>query len=294
MRGAEQWRELPRLSPTSSQRALDEDLGAGRRRHHAGHHRRADALRVGRPGARDGTASSPGCRSPALRVRRRSARAGCGSSSASADGARVERGRRAGHRPRPGARPAHRRAHRAEPARPPLRHRHPHPPVGRRGRRAPARGSATPARRSPACARWRSTRCAAAAGVNHRMSLSDAALVKDNHVAAAGGVVAGVRAGPRGLPGLPLEVEVDTVEQAREVIDAGADLVLLDNMTPRRDARGRRARRRPRQARGVRRAATRRRPRGGRDRRRLPCRRRAHPLGAPSSTSAWTSRSARR
>ncbi|MDT4960082.1 MAG: hypothetical protein QOG07_2858 [Pseudonocardiales bacterium] len=67
-------------------------------------------------------------------------------------------------------------------------------------------------------------------GVNHRMSLSDAALVKDNHVAAAGGVVAAFELVRAAHPGLPLEVEVDTVEQARAVIDAGADLVLLDNM----------------------------------------------------------------
>jgi nicotinate-nucleotide pyrophosphorylase (carboxylating) len=69
-------------------------------------------------------------------------------------------------------------------------------------------------------------------GVNHRMSLSDAALVKDNHVAAAGGVVAAFEAVRSKYPGLALEVEVDTVAQAREVIDAGADLVLLDNMPP--------------------------------------------------------------
>jgi nicotinate-nucleotide pyrophosphorylase (carboxylating) len=67
-------------------------------------------------------------------------------------------------------------------------------------------------------------------GVNHRMSLSDAALVKDNHVAAAGGVVPAFRLVRDRFPGLPLEIEVDTLEQAREVIDAGADLVLLDNM----------------------------------------------------------------
>jgi nicotinate-nucleotide pyrophosphorylase (carboxylating) len=69
-------------------------------------------------------------------------------------------------------------------------------------------------------------------GVNHRMSLSDAALVKDNHVAAAGGVVAAFELVRRAYPGLPLEVEVDTLEQARAVLDAGADLVLLDNMGP--------------------------------------------------------------
>ncbi len=68
-------------------------------------------------------------------------------------------------------------------------------------------------------------------GLNHRMSLSDAALVKDNHVVAAGGVVAAFDRVREMFPGLPLEVEVDTIEQAREVIDAGADLVLLDNMS---------------------------------------------------------------
>jgi nicotinate-nucleotide pyrophosphorylase (carboxylating) len=68
-------------------------------------------------------------------------------------------------------------------------------------------------------------------GMNHRMSLSDAALVKDNHVAAAGGVVAAFRSVREQYPHLPLEVEADTVAQACAVIDAGADLVLLDNMS---------------------------------------------------------------
>jgi nicotinate-nucleotide pyrophosphorylase (carboxylating) len=67
-------------------------------------------------------------------------------------------------------------------------------------------------------------------GVNHRMSLSDAALVKDNHVVAAGGVVPAFERVRAAYPGLPIEIEVDTLAQAREVIDAGADLVLLDNM----------------------------------------------------------------
>jgi nicotinate-nucleotide pyrophosphorylase (carboxylating) len=66
-------------------------------------------------------------------------------------------------------------------------------------------------------------------GVNHRMSLSDAALVKDNHVAAAGGVAPAFAAVRRRYPGLPVEVEVDSLEQLDEVLDAGADLVLLDN-----------------------------------------------------------------
>ncbi|HJQ42949.1 MAG TPA: carboxylating nicotinate-nucleotide diphosphorylase [Jatrophihabitantaceae bacterium] len=69
-------------------------------------------------------------------------------------------------------------------------------------------------------------------GVNHRMSLSDAVLVKDNHVAAAGGVVRAFELVRAAQPDLVLEVEVDTLEQARAVIDAGAQLVLLDNMSP--------------------------------------------------------------
>jgi len=67
-------------------------------------------------------------------------------------------------------------------------------------------------------------------GTNHRMSLSDAALVKDNHVVAAGGVRQAFQAVRRAFPGLAVEVECDTVEQVREVLEAGADLVLLDNM----------------------------------------------------------------
>lgn len=70
----------------------------------------------------------------------------------------------------------------------------------------------------------------AGGGTNHRMSLSDAALVKDNHVVAAGGVRPAFEAVRREFPGLAVEVECDTVEQVREVLDAGADLVLLDNM----------------------------------------------------------------
>ncbi|MFC8713552.1 carboxylating nicotinate-nucleotide diphosphorylase [Streptomyces sp. NPDC057197] len=72
----------------------------------------------------------------------------------------------------------------------------------------------------------------AGGGVNHRMSLSDAALVKDNHVVAAGGVAAAFEAVRGAFPDVPVEVEVDTLHQLREVVDAGADLILLDNFTP--------------------------------------------------------------
>ncbi len=66
-------------------------------------------------------------------------------------------------------------------------------------------------------------------GVNHRMSLSDAALIKDNHVAAAGSVGAAFAAVRAVAPGLPLEVECDTLDQVAEALAAGADLILLDN-----------------------------------------------------------------
>ena len=69
-------------------------------------------------------------------------------------------------------------------------------------------------------------------GVNHRMSLSDAALVKDNHVEAAGSLTAAFGSVRSNFPQLPVEVECDTVEQVREAIEAGAQLVLLDNMSP--------------------------------------------------------------
>lgn len=69
-------------------------------------------------------------------------------------------------------------------------------------------------------------------GVNHRMSLSDAALVKDNHVVAAGGVAAAFDAVRTMWPGLAVEVEVDSLSQLSDVLDAGADLVLLDNIVP--------------------------------------------------------------
>ena len=63
------------------------------------------------------------------------------------------------------------------------------------------------------------------------MSLSDAALVKDNHVAAAGGVAQAFAAVRSAYPELPVEVEVDSLDQLAEVIAAGADLILLDNFT---------------------------------------------------------------
>jgi nicotinate-nucleotide pyrophosphorylase (carboxylating) len=67
-------------------------------------------------------------------------------------------------------------------------------------------------------------------GLNHRMGLGDAALIKDNHVAAAGGVAPAIKAVRAVAPGLPLEVECDDLDQVQEALDAGAELILLDNM----------------------------------------------------------------
>lgn len=66
-------------------------------------------------------------------------------------------------------------------------------------------------------------------GVNHRMGLGDEALIKDNHVVAAGGVGAALAAVRERFPGVPCEVEVDSLEQLDEVLSAGAETVLLDN-----------------------------------------------------------------
>jgi len=69
-------------------------------------------------------------------------------------------------------------------------------------------------------------------GVNHRMGLGDAALVKDNHIAAAGSVAAALAAVHRHAPEVDCEVECDRLDQVSEAIEAGAQLVLLDNMSP--------------------------------------------------------------
>ena len=65
---------------------------------------------------------------------------------------------------------------------------------------------------------------------NHRMRLDDGVLIKDNHVAVAGGVGAAVRAAKAASSGLRIQVEVDRIEQIAEALDAGAERLLLDNM----------------------------------------------------------------
>jgi nicotinate-nucleotide pyrophosphorylase (carboxylating) len=68
-------------------------------------------------------------------------------------------------------------------------------------------------------------------GTNHRFGLYDQILIKDNHVRLAGGISAAIAAARRAAPALTLEIEAQTVDEASEAADGGADIVLLDNMT---------------------------------------------------------------
>jgi nicotinate-nucleotide pyrophosphorylase (carboxylating) len=68
-------------------------------------------------------------------------------------------------------------------------------------------------------------------GLNHRMSLSDQALIKDNHIAAAGSVSEAINRVKRAAPGALIEVEVDTLEQLKEALQCNVEIVLLDNMS---------------------------------------------------------------
>ena len=69
-------------------------------------------------------------------------------------------------------------------------------------------------------------------GSNHRFNLADGILIKDNHIVAAGGITAAVRAAKANAPHtLKIEVETENEEQIREALSAGADIIMLDNMT---------------------------------------------------------------
>lgn len=70
-------------------------------------------------------------------------------------------------------------------------------------------------------------------GYNHRYNLSDGVLLKDNHINAAGGVAEAVKAAQEYAPFVrKIEVETETLEMVREAVEAGADITMLDNMTP--------------------------------------------------------------
>ncbi|TVQ70573.1 MAG: carboxylating nicotinate-nucleotide diphosphorylase [Oceanospirillales bacterium] len=67
---------------------------------------------------------------------------------------------------------------------------------------------------------------------NHRIGLFDAFLIKENHLMACGGVTPAIQAARRNHPTKPVEVEVETFEQLHEALEAGADIIMLDNFTP--------------------------------------------------------------
>lgn len=70
-------------------------------------------------------------------------------------------------------------------------------------------------------------------GYNHRYNLSDGVLLKDNHIGAAGGVAQAVKMAKEYAPFVrKIEIEVETLEQVKEAVEAGADIIMLDNMTP--------------------------------------------------------------
>jgi nicotinate-nucleotide pyrophosphorylase (carboxylating) len=70
-------------------------------------------------------------------------------------------------------------------------------------------------------------------GQNHRFGLYDAVLIKDNHIKAAGGIKEAIEAAKAGAPhAVQIEVEAETIEQVREALESGVDMILLDNMTP--------------------------------------------------------------
>ena len=70
-------------------------------------------------------------------------------------------------------------------------------------------------------------------GCNHRYNLSDGVLLKDNHIGAAGSVAKAVAMAKEYAPFVrKIEIEVETMEQVKEAVEAGADIIMLDNMTP--------------------------------------------------------------
>ncbi len=66
---------------------------------------------------------------------------------------------------------------------------------------------------------------------NHRVGLYDAFLIKENHIAACGGIAAAVSTAREQAPGKPVEVEVETMDELREALDAGADIIMLDDFS---------------------------------------------------------------
>ena len=75
--------------------------------------------------------------------------------------------------------------------------------------------------------------CVWAEDANHRYNLSDGVLLKDNHIGAAGSITKAITMAKEYAPFVrKIEIEVETLEQVKEAVEAGADIIMLDNMTP--------------------------------------------------------------
>ena len=85
---------------------------------------------------------------------------------------------------------------------------------------------------TPGLRRLEKTAVAAGGGVNHRMGLDDAILIKENHIALAGGVAKAVYAARRAQPDMPIEIECRDLEEVAYALGVGAERLLLDNMDP--------------------------------------------------------------
>ena len=124
-------------------------------------------------------------------------------------------------------------------------------------------------------------------GANHRFGLDDAMLIKDNHIALAGGVRPALERAKRHAGHLvKIELEVDTLDQLAEALAVGVDAVLLDNMTPETMRRAVAHGRRPRNYRSLRADQSRNRPRRRRHRRRSDLLRLDHSQRA--DTRSWS------
>src|SRR6185369_11446117 len=97
--------------------------------------------------------------------------------------------------------------------------------------RGQRRGSTIPGKRPPVCGSSRSMPSASGGGINHRTGLYDGVLIKENHIAAVGGITEAVKRVRSYIPHtLKVEIETESLEDVREALSAGVDIIMLDNM----------------------------------------------------------------
>ncbi len=90
-----------------------------------------------------------------------------------------------------------------------------------------------PERTTPNCRVFEKYAVRVGGGCNHRYNLSDGVLLKDNHIGAAGSVAKAIEMAKAYAPFVrKIEIEVETLDQVKEAVEAGADIIMLDNMTP--------------------------------------------------------------